>query len=124
MDPILIGLAILAYSSNRKKQRADTPGGFVKNLSTGTFAFSTPGHPLQDTGVRINGADTTAFLYQLPGDGYTTTRVAVSSGGNDPTEMGIFATPDAAIRIIQSNGWTVAHGGAVLQLKTKPGVDS
>jgi hypothetical protein len=121
MDPIIIGLFALAWNSARKRKQ-DGPGGFVKDLSTGNFAYSSgPGHPLQDTGVKINGNDYAAFLYQLPEDSFTTTRLAVSSGGDDPREVGIFGTPDKAIAVAQSNGWTIAHSGQVLQLKTKPG---
>jgi|HubBroStandDraft_5_1064220.scaffolds.fasta_scaffold00702_6 hypothetical protein len=93
MDPVLIGLLALAWNSSRKKQRET-----------------------------VNGSDSaTAFLYQLPQDGYTTTRMAVSTGGDDPRDMGIFDSPAKAMAIAQSNGWTVAHGGQVLQLQTKPG---
>jgi hypothetical protein len=78
-------------------------------------------------GGAVNGSQDTskvAFLYQLPGDSYTTTRMAVSTGGDEPTEVGIFDTPDKAKAIAQGQGWTVAHGGQVLQLRTKPVADS
>lgn len=93
MDPVLIALGLMMLKSSRDKQRE-----------------------------RVNGSDSaTAFLYQLPGDTYTTTRMAVSSGGDDPQDMGIFGSPDKAMAIAKSNGWNVAHGGQVLQLQTKPG---
>jgi hypothetical protein len=96
MDPLLL-LAGFAYLVSRKKSQGGTPG-------------------------HVNGGDApVAFLYQLPDDGFTTTRMAVSSGGDDPKEMGVFGTPDAAIRVATSNGWTIAHGGQVLALKNKPG---
>lgn len=75
--------------------------------------------------THVNGGDApTAFLYQLPEDMFSTTRLAVSRGGDDPQEMGIFGTPDAAIKVAQSMGATISHGGQVLALKSKPGAGS
>jgi hypothetical protein len=62
-----------------------------------------------------------AFLYQLPVDSYTTTRLAFSSGGDDPKEIGIFDSPEKAKAVAQANGWAIAYGGQVLQLANKPG---
>ena len=90
MNPLWL-LGLLAYSAKRKREQAV-----------------------------VGSSDTTAFLYQLPSDGYTTTRLAVSSGGDEPQEMGIFDTPEKAKSIAESNGWKVAHGGQVLQLRDKP----
>ena len=97
MDLLLI-FGLFAYLSNRNKSR-------------GTIIGS------QDT-------STVAFLYQLPGDSYTTTRLAASSGGDDPQEIGIFDTPDKAKSIAQSRGWSIAHGGQVIQLPSKPGTST
>jgi len=98
MDPVLLALGAY-WLLNRKPK---------------------PGDPR-----RVNGGGAPeAFLYQLPQDGYTTTRLAVSMGGDDPKEVGIFSSPDAAIRIATGNGWTVQHGGQVLALAHKPGEGS
>lgn len=83
-------LGALAYSAKRKRDAVDGTG------------------------------DTTAFLYQLPDDNYSTTRVAISSDGDDPKEVGIFASPEKALDIAAANGWNVAYGGQVLQLRAKP----
>lgn len=98
MDPVLLALgAYYLLTRNKGQQR--------------------PGH--------VNGGDApVAFLYQLPQDGFTTTRLAVSRGGDDPSEMGIFSSPDAAIKVAQGMGATIAHGGQVLALAHKPGTDS
>lgn len=68
----------------------------------------------------VGESGTTAFLYQLPEDSYTTTRMAVSSGGDDPREVGIFQDPEKAMSVAAANGWTVAYSGQVLQLRVKP----
>jgi hypothetical protein len=91
MNPLLL-LAGLAYLSRKKRQKRSVAGT----------------------------SQTVAFLYQLPNDGYTTTRVAISSGGDEPSEMGIFSTPEKAKSVVQSNGWTIAHDGQVIQLQTRP----
>jgi hypothetical protein len=95
MDPVLLGL--LAFALTRKRS------GAVNGSSS-------------------NQSPPTAFLYQLPSDSFTTTRLAVSAGGDDPKEVGIFGSPDKAVAVAQSNGWTIAHGGQILQLQNKPGV--
>jgi hypothetical protein len=97
LDPILIGLAALMWSAHKKNKARHS----------------------------VNGSDgVTAILYQLPSDSFTTTRMAISSGGDDPQEMGIFQTPDEARAVAMRNGWNLAHGGEVLSRNTKPGGDS
>jgi hypothetical protein len=61
-----------------------------------------------------------AYLYQLPDDGFTTTRMASGESGKEPREMGVFGTPDAARRVAASKGWALAWDG-VRQLQSRPG---
>jgi hypothetical protein len=100
LDPILIGLAALMWSAHKKNKARHS----------------------------VNGSDrsdgVTAILYQLPSDSFTTTRMAIWSGGDDPREMGIFQTPDEAKAVAMRNGWNLAYGGEVLSRKTRPGADS
>ena len=105
MDPILIGLAALMWSAHKKNKDAEN-------------------EPFRREFLGVNGSGSIAFLYQLPQDSYSTTRMAVSSDGNEPQEMGIFQNPDEAKTVAKMNGWTLAHGGEVLSRTTKPGVDS
>jgi hypothetical protein len=68
-----------------------------------------------------------AYLYQLPGDGYETVRVAVGQqpeGAIDkterPVEMGIFSNEAEALRlVVQPKGYALAWPG-VRQLEERP----
>lgn len=68
-----------------------------------------------------------AYLYQLPGDGYETVRVAVSNGQPveaaidqaHPLEMGIFSNEANALALVHSKGWALAWPG-VKQLPDRP----
>ena len=61
-----------------------------------------------------------AYLYQLPEDGFTTTRMAFGEHGKAPEEMGIFQSPDAAQKLALEKGWILAWQG-VKQLNARPG---
>lgn len=61
-----------------------------------------------------------AYLYQLPDDGFTTTRMAFGEFGKEPEEMGIFQDPEHAKRVAISKGWHLAWDG-VRQLQARPG---
>ena len=63
---------------------------------------------------------TIAYLYQLPQDSFSTTRMAIGPKGSAPTFMGLFGTPDAATRLATSKGWALAWSG-VRQLASDPG---
>lgn len=69
-----------------------------------------------------------AYLYQLPGDGYETVRVAVSPGQPvedaldqaRPSEVGIFANEAQALALlVHPKGWMLAWPG-VKQLQDRP----
>jgi len=77
-----------------------------------------PANP--DSSPMGDAPPTLAYLYQLPQDAFTTTRMATGPKGSTPSEMGVFGTPDAAIRLATSKGWQLAWNG-VRQLNTRPG---
>ncbi len=76
--------------------------------------------PNKDDSLMSDAPKKVAYLYQLPQDIFTTTRMAVGNEGKTPEEMGIFGSPDAAIRLANSRGWKLAWDG-VRQLSNRPG---
>lgn len=61
-----------------------------------------------------------AYLYQLPEDAFTTTRMSFGEHGQTPQEMGIFQSPESARKVASQKGWLLAWDG-VKQLQTRPG---
>ena len=102
----LVGLVVLSNAT-----RAPRVGSIDDQSSP---PRNPDGSPMGDTPPTI------AYLYQLPQDSFTTTRMAVGPKGSAPTFMGLFGTPDAAAKLAASKGWTLAWSG-IRQLTDTPG---
>lgn len=108
MDPALLGLVALWWLSRGKR----TAVGAVDTQA------APPANP--DGSAMTDQPPIFAYLYQLPADSFTTTRMAFGRQGDTPTEMGVFGSPDAAVKLARDKGWTLAWSG-VKQLSARPG---
>ena len=73
-----------------------------------------------DTSPMSDAPPVYAYLYQLPQDSFSTTRMAFGPAGATPVEMGVFGTPQAAAALAATKGWRLAWDG-VRQLQARPG---
>lgn len=108
MDPLLLGLGALMLLGGKRSARV----GSVDDQAA---------PPANNDGTPMSDAPPVyAYLYQLPDDSFSTTRMAFGPQGAVPQEMGIFDSPGAAAKVAGQNGWKMAWNG-VRQLSTRPG---
>jgi hypothetical protein len=102
---LVVGFLILTGSKRPRVNGVDDQAAPPRNPDDSPMADAPP---------------TVAYLYQLPQDSFSTTRMAIGPKGSAPTFMGLFGTPDAATKLATSKGWQLAWSG-VRQLTSDPG---